>query len=108
MYHELTYEEIARRRRNRIIVAVLCVVLCAIIVALGFFTARASRQQAVSSIRDSVTAAAAQCAAVEGSYPSTLAHLEEYYGLVINHERYIVQYEWFADNIPPTVVVRTR
>ena len=35
-------------------------------------------------------------------------HLENDYGLVINHNDYVVSYEWFADNVLPTVVVTPR
>lgn len=67
-----------------------------------------SRKQATVSVRESVVTAAMQCAAVEGSYPSSLSHLEEHYGLVINHNDYIINYEWLADNIPPSVTVIAR
>ena len=108
MYHELTYREIARRTRRRIAAAAACIILCAALVALAFVSASISERQAVASVKDSVNAAVMQCAAVEGSYPSSLQHLEQYYGLTINHDRYLVKYEWFADNVPPTVTVSVR
>lgn len=49
-----------------------------------------------------------QCYAIEGSYPSSLSHLEDAYGLTVNHDDYIINYEWFADNIPPSVAVSVR
>ena len=105
MYHELTYKEISRRRRSRIIVAIVCVALFAVLV-LGFAaSADISRRQAVTTMREAVITAAQQCAAIEGSYPSSLAHLETHYGLIIHHEDYLVKYEWLADNIPPSVTV---
>ena len=60
------------------------------------------------SVRESVLNAAKQCCAVEGSYPASLNHLEKNYGLVINHNDYVVSYEWFADNVLPSVVVTAR
>ena len=108
MYHEVTYEEMAFRRRRRIAAVVLCLVLCLALMLLGRLLTRISQEQAVASLKESVIAAAQQCAAVEGSYPSSLEHLENRYGLVVNHEDYLVTYEWFADNIPPTVTVVPR
>ena len=108
MYHEMTYEEIAHRRHVHVVVAVLSVLLCLVLALALVVSARVSRRQAVDSVRQSVTTAAAQCAAVEGSYPSSLAHLEQHYGLLINHDHYLVNYEWFADNVPPTVTVVAR
>jgi hypothetical protein len=55
-----------------------------------------------------VIEASKQCCAIEGSYPSSLEHLEQYYGLVINHNDYVVSYEWLGDNILPSVVVTAR
>ena len=108
MYHEVTYAELARRKRRRV-VGVLVAVLIVVCIAFAATVSRSiARDQATSSVRQAVVTAAAQCCAVEGSYPSTLAHLEAEYGLVINHNDYVVNYEWLGDNVPPSVVVRPR
>ena len=108
MYHEVTYKQQKRNLRRRIINVVLII---ALLVACSFIVAGAqasAREQAALSVRESVLNAAKQCCAVEGSYPSTLEHLENDYGLVINRDDYVVSYEWFADNVLPTVVVTAR
>jgi len=108
VYHEQTYREIARSRRNRIIAAVIAVLLLA---ALAFATQVASdvgREQGAVTLRESVLDAAKQCCAVEGSYPSMLSHLEQRYGLVVNRNAYDVRYEWLGDNVLPSVVVTLR
>ena len=108
MYHEITYEQQKRNRRRRIIRAVFIV---ALLVACAFMLlgAQASaREQAALTVRESVLNAAKQCCAVEGSYPATLEHLEKNYGLVVNRNDYVVSYEWFADNVLPSVVVSAR
>ena len=108
MYREVTYRQ-ARTRAIRQVV--LVVVIAAIAVALYFLISAAqaeAREQAAIALRDSVLNTARQCCAVEGFYPQSLEHLEEYYGLSINHDEYVVSYEWFADNIMPTVVVTLR
>ena len=108
MYHEITYEELARRRRLRIIYAILVVLVAANIAFAMSISQSIARDQATESVRKAVVAAAVQCCAVEGSYPATLSHLEETYGLVINHNDYVVTYDWLGDNVPPSVVVRPR
>ena len=55
-----------------------------------------------------VLQAAVQCYAVEGSYPASLDYLEENYGLLVNHDRFIVTYEAFASNLMPQVNVLER
>ena len=108
MYHEETYTQIARTRRNRIIAVVLAL---AVLVALLFAAQVASevgREQGALTLRESVLDAAKQCCAVEGSYPSMLSHLEQRYGLVVNRAEYDVRYEWLGDNVLPSVVVTLR
>lgn len=108
MYHEVTYKELAHRKRMRIVLAVVVVVLVANIVLAFYLSADISKKQGAASVRESVVAAATHCAAVEGSYPSSISHLEQHYGLIYNHDDYQVNYEWLADNIPPSVTVTLR
>ena len=108
MYHELTYEELARRRRMRVIYAILAVLIVSNLIFAATVSRSIARDQATASVRQAVVAAAVQCCAIEGSYPAQLSHLESEYGLVINHNDYVVQYEWLGDNVPPSVVVRPR
>ena len=104
----MTYSQVRRRYLRRFLYVVLFAALV-VVLAVGLYFARASaREQAVISVRESVLNAAKQCCAVEGSYPSSLNHLEENYGLTINHDDYVVSYEWFADNVLPSVVVTAR
>lgn len=108
MYHERTQKELNAARARRVIVA--CVVVAVLILgALGLAAFQESaREQGAASVRKSVLETSMQCFAIEGSYPSSLKHLQEVYGLTINENDYIVNYEWFADNIPPSVAVTVR
>ena len=92
----------------RILYALLVAILVFAIVVAAAVSRSIAREQATTSVRSAVVAAAVQCCAVGGSYPPTLSHLEETYGLVINHDDYVVNYEWLGDNVPPSVVVRPR
>lgn len=108
MYHEVTYHEAMRKRLRRVVFALLIVILAANIVFAVMLSQSIARNQGVYTMRESIIQAAVQCCAVEGSYPSSLSHLEENYGLVINEDEYVVIYEWLGDNVPPSVVVRAR
>lgn len=65
-------------------------------------------EQGTAALRTSILNASAQCAAVEGAYPSSLDHLVEAYGIRFDPEVYDVRYEVFADNVAPTVQVIRR
>lgn len=108
MYHELTNKAASRIRRSRIAVVVgIIVVALGVILVVGMARASA-REQGAAALRESIIQAAEQCCAVEGSYPSSLSHLEEDYGLRINHTDYIITYESYAANVLPSVVVVPR
>ena len=108
MFHEITDQQLAKRRTRRI--AVACAVACVLVAAVlivGVLQTHA-REQGAAALRESIINAAKQCCAIEGSYPASLEHLEENYGVVINDDDYVVSYESFADNVMPTVVVTPR
>lgn len=106
MYHEATYDDLRRRRVRRIGAVVAVVLACTMVWAALTYSSDVAREQGAKALRESVVTAAMQCCAVEGSYPTSVKHLEEHYGLVINHDDYRVSYEWLGDNIAPSVVVR--
>ena len=108
MYHELTYAQVKRRRVKRLVTAVIVVAISIATVCAVIAAQASAKEQGAYSLRESVLNAAKQCCAVEGSYPTTLQHLEDYYGLTINHNDYVISYEWFADNVLPSVVVTPR
>ncbi|MDO4566972.1 MAG: hypothetical protein Q4B42_06535 [Oscillospiraceae bacterium] len=86
----------------------LLVLAAALVCCLFLLARRVSRdlsEQSAEALKLAVIRSAAQCYAVEGVYPSSLGYLEEHYGLVVNHERYIVAYEAFSSNLPPDVEV---
>ena len=82
-------------------------VACCLLAAVGLARDLAREQGAVA-LRESVLRSALQCCAVEGSFPTSLEHLEDHYGLVVNEDDYRVMYEWLGDNITPSVVVVPR
>ena len=107
MYHEVTYEDL-RERRGRCVRVVVAVALACLAAFGAYRYSRAvSHEQGAAAVRQAVINSALQCCAVEGSYPTSVSHLVDHYGLVINSEDYRVSYEWLGDNIPPSVVVKT-
>ena len=65
------------------------------------------RQQAESlkQMEDTIYKAVLNCYAIEGRYPATIDYVEQHYGLQIDHDRYDVFYEIFADNVMPEITV---
>lgn len=108
MYHEQTQSLISRRnRRHAIVAAVVAALLVVIWLVVGMIRTNA-REQGAASLRNAILESAKQCCAVEGSYPSSIDHLEESYGLRVNTADYVITYESYAGNVMPSVVVVPR
>lgn len=54
---------------------------------------------------DAINRSAVQCYAIEGYYPPNIEYLEKNYGLVVDHDKYIISYSVFASNIMPQIEV---
>lgn len=108
MYHERTRKEIAMGRARAVVVVCLVVLMLVACIAGVLSFQESTKEQSATSIKDSIISSAMQCYAIEGSYPPSLRHLKDVYGLTVNENDYIIHYEWFADNIPPSVAVSAR
>lgn len=96
------------RRHHPVLISFAAVLVVAAVALFAFAEAnipKDAQEQEIASIKAAVMQSAVQCFATEGAYPSTLAHLENEYKLVVNHEDYIVSYTCFAPNIAPDVEV---
>ena len=61
--------------------------------------------ESVQVIEANIRKAAISCYAIEGAYPQTVEYLEETYGLQINHDKYVVEYDIIGANVMPWVAV---
>lgn len=68
-------------------------------------TSKGAEKEQISFLQKAVKRATVQCYAIEGMYPPDIKYLENNYGIIINHKRYIVHYEAFAANIMPDISV---
>lgn len=57
------------------------------------------------TVQETVEKYAIQCYASEGSYPPDLNYLVENYGLIMDEERFIYEYDIFASNIMPDIII---
>lgn len=58
-----------------------------------------------SSIKESISKAAALCYATEGAYPESLDYLEVNYGVRAEYDDFTVHYSYVGGNIPPDIIV---
>ena len=54
---------------------------------------------------ESIRRAAVSCYAIEGRYPESYAYIREHYGVIIDEDKFQVDYRVFASNIMPDITV---
>lgn len=67
-----------------------------------------SLEQQRRTTEDSIRRAAVSCYSIEGVYPQKIDYLEEHYGLIVDREKFSIEYEVIGDNILPTIIVGIR
>lgn len=78
---------------------------------LGFFwygftsTFQTNSAEKLQITRTAVQKSIVNCYAVEGTYPPDIKYLEDHYGIVIDHSKYIVNYELAGSNVMPSVEI---
>lgn len=65
----------------------------------------AAEKSRSDSVRRTVMNGVSLCYSIEGEYPADIEYLEDNYGVRIDHDRYIVHYDYFGANIRPSVTV---
>ena len=84
-----------------ILIAAIAVIFCGIMSFLG----KDISKQESEDLKKAVISASIQCYAVEGAYPPNIEYLEKHYGIIINHDKFIVSYEAYSSNLLPDVTV---
>lgn len=85
----------------------MVVMILVIIIAVRSFDSR-TNQLGVDTLEDTIEQYAVACYATEGSYPPDLKYLQDHYGLILDEELYIYEYEIFGSNVMPIVTVLER
>jgi hypothetical protein len=99
-----------KHSRIRPLVSSVILPLLAAAVLLFFLTALGNlgdgqRSEGKAQLEAALHRAAVACYACEGIYPPSLDYLKEHYGIQIDHSRYVVIYEAFAENLMPDITV---
>ena len=89
----------------------LILLLLCIPVAVFLFTGLLGSKvdaESLSLTEQSIQRAAVQCYALEGAYPAELDYLEAHYGVAVDQDRYLVDYQFIASNLMPDITVLSR
>ena len=68
-------------------------------------TEESSRSEGLRILDESIRRAIVINYAIEGTYPESIAYIEENYGIYVDRSKYIVHYSIFASNLMPEMSV---
>lgn len=93
----------------RILLPLLLAIVLAALFLYGFNSvSRSTEEEQVVMTERAIRKALVNCYAVEGVYPEELSYLEEHYGLIIDHDAFVIDYQTIGSNIRPAVLVVRR
>jgi hypothetical protein len=56
-------------------------------------------------LEESLFRAAVTCYAIEGRFPSSVSHIEQFYGVNVDRTRFMISYEAISPNVMPTITI---
>lgn len=87
---------------------IACLVFLAVIIfcagVTGNMSGKISENQK-ETLEKAINNAIVTCYSIEGSYPESLDYIKEQYGIVIDDNKYFVDYKIIASNIKPQVTI---
>lgn len=91
----------------------LLYLLISIFILAGFYfgiekSKIGNEEASYSNLRDAIYKSTVQCYAIEGFYPPDIKYLEDNYGLIVDHNKYVISYSVFASNIMPDIEIFSR
>lgn len=78
------------------------IILWLIINGVRFVSEKSLVENAIA-LEKNIQQAAVTCYSIEGSYPQSIEYLEKNYGLIVDRERYVIQYETVGSNLMPSI-----
>ena len=99
---------IRRNRVNQLRVAfsvLLTVLVLAGAIRVAAIAEEQAAEQALRITTESIRRAAVQCYALEGIYPVNIEYLMENYGIRPDTKRFLIHYQYVADNLLPVITV---
>ena len=96
-------EKRKKQTQNMLLSLVLFGIILIIVSVGSFVILRTAESDQLANTQKNINRAIVQCYSLEGRYPPSIAYLEEHYGVVINHDKYYVDYDVFASNVYPNV-----
>ena len=85
----------------------LAAIVAAFVMLLGYISG-SEKFDEKKILEDSIKDDIVHCYALEGVYPPDIEYIEDNYGLNYDHNRFIVDYNIFADNVMPNFYVIER
>lgn len=102
------FQENKPNRKPLIITLLMLTLVISVCVIIFSNTAKSTTREKQQITQNAIERAIVNCYAIEGFYPDNIEYLEENYGILIDHKKYVVLYETVGANVHPYVQVVQR
>ncbi len=85
-------------------IVVVIIIISIFINALSNATKNTESENLIIT-QNAIKRALVNCYAIEGIYPESIKYIEDNYGVIIDHDKYIVSYDTVGSNVLPYVQV---
>lgn len=99
------YEKINKKNKGLLITVSIFIIAAVLFVFYLNKAAKIVREEEVDLLYSAINKAVVNCYAIEGRYPDSLAYIVDNYGVIINENKFLVNYEVFATNVKPSIQI---
>jgi hypothetical protein len=99
----------SKTNRKPLMITIVSLIAILLIGYAAFQNAQQSTaQEKLLITQRAIERAVVNCYAIEGFYPDSVRYLEDNYGIIIDHKKFVVLYETVGSNVRPYVQVVQR
>ncbi len=92
---------------NKGFIATIAVFIVIVLLFLFYLNKAAQivKDEEVDLLYSAINKAVVNCYAIEGRYPESLKYIVDNYGVIINEDKFLVDYQVFATNVKPGIQI---
>ena len=111
MFKKNRFGSVSKRRGGILGILLSVLFLGAMVLMLNMginYLTQSHGEESLIAVRNAISRASVQYYTLNGRYPHSVEYLAEQFGLQLDFERFIINFEAFGSNIPPQIIVLHR
>lgn len=99
------YQKINKKNKGFIATIAVFIVIVLLFIFYLNKAAQIVKDEEVDLLYSAINKAVVNCYAIEGRYPESLKYIVDNYGVIINEDKFLVDYQVFATNVKPGIQI---